>query len=188
MKNLSLHNVASVNHLTWPQAPQDVTIESPALMVVTDFSQHVPLVVNHQMRAVEAEAAMRRQHVRLKFVVDDHEEFLGVVGLEDLNDEEILKKVASGFERSELSVSDFMCPRRFLYALDYAELEQTQIHTLLEALGGYKRQHCLVVDGQPQRIRGIVSASDVARKIKLPLDLSVTVSFQRVWRVLNRAV
>lgn len=188
MKNLTLHNVGHVNHLVWPQAPRDTTVDSPALAVITDFGQYIPLVVNHDMRAVDTEAMMRRQHVRLKFVVDGQEEFLGVVGLEDLNDEEIVKKVANGFERSELSVLDFMCPRHLLYGLDYTELESTHVYALLYTLRDLERQHCLVFDTQSQKIRGIVSASDVARKIKLPLDLSVPVSFQRVWRVLNRLI
>ena len=187
MKTLNLYDTSCIDRFIWPGILQTVDAHSPALNVLTDFREHKPLVVSHNVRAVDVEASMRRQHVRLKLVVDDHEDFLGIVSLDDLNEEEILKKVAYGFDRFELLVTDFMRPRHSVKSLNYAELESARISDLIEALKSAGQQHCLVLDRQKQCVRGLVSASDVARKMKLPVDLTSSVSFSRVYRALHSA-
>jgi len=87
MKPLHLHNAIQADHIGWPDSVESVNWNSPATAIFTDFLEHTPLVVNHRMPAIDLEGFMRQQHVRLKLVVDDHETFLGLVSLEDLNSE-----------------------------------------------------------------------------------------------------
>ncbi len=182
MNTLKLYDIHDVDKLAWPDRIQVVDAESPALAVLTDFKQQKPLIVNHNMRAVDIPGLMRRQHVRLKLVVDDYEEFLGVVSLDDLQEEEILKKVAFGYDRCELGATDFMKSRHAMKALDIAELEHVRLGDLLHLLRAVREQHCLVVDRQSHCVRGVISASDIARKMKLPLVPGRDASFERVYR------
>ncbi len=187
MRRLNLYRTDDVDRLTWPEVIQHVDLYSPALTVFTDFTVHKPLVVSHNMHAVDVEASMRRQHVRLKLVVDDYEAFLGVVSLEDLNEEEVLKRVAQGYDRHELVVTDFMRSKHAIHSLDYEEFENANICDLLKEVKSLDYQHCLVLDRKSQRVRGMVSASDVVRKLKLAMDLTRHATFANIYRTLHTA-
>lgn len=185
MKKLKLYSTGTVDRLVWPDTTQTVDLHSPALAVFTDFRVHQPLVVSHNMHAIDVEASMRRQHVRLKLVVDAYEDFLGVVSLDDLNEEEILKRVALGYDRHELVVADFMRSKHSIHSLDCTELENARICDLLEEVKTLEQQHCLVLDRQSQCVRGLISANDIIRKMKLALDVTRQVSFARIYRALH---
>jgi len=90
--------------------------------------------------------------------------------------------VALGFDRHELVVGDFMRPRHTLDALDHAELESGRIADVLQRLCEVEQQHCLVLDAGRRRVRGLISASDIVRKMRLPLDLVERISFARIHR------
>lgn len=122
MKNITFTDAGSVSELAWPQSVDDVTPESPALEVFTDFTRTRPLVIDARTNAIDTEELMKNAHVRLKIVVDQDARFLGIVSLQDLNHQQILIKVAEGEKREELSVVDFMQPRNRLKGLEFADL------------------------------------------------------------------
>lgn len=185
MNTFHFSNAIHANQISWPDWVEAVGLDSSALQVFTDFLVHKPLVVNYRMPARELEGSMRQQHVRLKLVVDEYETFIGLVSLDDLNGPEIIKRVALGYDRNELVVGDFMRARHTLWALDYGMLERGRTGNLLSFLQQLDQQHCLVLDRDGCRVRGLISASDIVRKLKLPLDLAEGISFMRVYRVLQ---
>ena len=185
MKELNFCDAGRMSHLVWPADEQHVGVDSPALSVMTDFIRSLPLVIGSNLSIADARAEMKHQHTGFKCVVDEHEEFIGVVGLDDLSDQEIVKKVASGYDRSELSVSDFMCPKRALRAMNYGQLEPMRVYGLLWALRGCDAHHCLIIDDSGSAIRGLVAASDVVHRMGLPLD-QWSASFVDVWMCLSQ--
>ncbi len=186
MKSLNLYNTDEIDELAQPTETREITTDSPAMEVFTDFNEHRPLVLDATTLAVEAERLMQMAHVRLKFVVDKNNHFLGVVSLDDLNNQEIVKKTSQGFNRDELSITDFMRSRHELKAFDYAEVSRVKINDIVKALKDSGHQHCLVIDHEKHKIRGIFSASDMARKLRLPINIENRSSFAHVFKVLNQ--
>ncbi len=185
MKELNFSDAGQMSHLVWPVESDDVGVDSPALSILNDFTRSLPLVIGGNISISDAKADMKHQHTGFKCVVDEHEEFVGVVSLDDLSDEEIIKKVATGYDRAELSVSDFMCPKSTLRAMNYAQIEPMRVYTLLRALRGYNGHHCLIIDERSSAVRGLVAASDVVHKMGLPLD-QWAASFADVWMCLSQ--
>ncbi len=185
MKKLNFQDLGDTHQVMWPSDPDCVDLNLPALRVFKDFMLHKPYVVNVNAKAVDVEAAMLREHVALKLVVDEAETFLGVIALEDLSSEEIMKKVADGFDRHELRVADFMKPRRALLSLDYAELQRASLGDVIVSLQAEGQQHCLVIDRNQQSVRGVISASEVARRVKLPLTVQRQSSFVDIFHAVR---
>lgn len=181
MKNISFIAIDQIDELAWPTEHQEITKDSSALEIFTDFAEYIPLVIESSMLATEALALMQKAHVRLKLVLDENDHFIGVVSLDDLNRQELVKKLSSGYKREELLVTDFMRPRKDLKAFDYAELANTTIGTVINTLKNTGQQHCLVIDTDNHQIRGIISASDIARKLKLNIDIKNRSSFSHVF-------
>lgn len=185
MKAIALYEADQIHHLVWPENVQQLTLKSPADAVFTDFLHHQPLVLGSDTLAVEAEQIMRRSHVRLEIVLNCRQEFVGVVALEDLSESEIIKKVAMGLPRDELRVADMMRRRQQLRVFDYQDLVRMTVADVLEVLKQYGHQHCLVGEREPQLIRGILSASDVARKLKVDIAIAQPPKFAELYRALH---
>lgn len=184
MKNLHFYEAIDVDRLVWPSDYHFISMQTSAMAVFTDFKQNQPTLIAADVPAVEAERLMRTEHVTTRMVVDEQDRFLGVVCLDDLDSQEVLKMVANGYQRSELRVSDFMRPKAALRSFDYAELEQATIKDVIEALQYSGQQHCLVVDRDNHAVRGIISAKDLAEKIQLPLDVQNRSSFVNVFNAI----
>jgi CBS domain containing-hemolysin-like protein len=185
MRSLPLYNVEQVDELVWPENYKEITLHSSALLALTDFKEQKPLVIEETVKAHEAEQLMRHAHVHLKIVVDKEDKFVGIVSLADICHQEIMKKVASGFELDELLVTDFMISKADLKAIDYADLEHASVGDLLETLKSNGQRHCLVVEREAHKIRGVVSASDLVRMLKLKIDLSLPPTFIEIFEVVH---
>ena len=181
MKMLQFYDAEQVDELVWPENYQQVTEDSPALAIFTDFRTHVPLVIDSSVRALDAEQHMFEAHVRLKLVVDKNNAFMGVVALEDLDKQEIMKKVVQGHKREDLRVTDMMRPKQTLKVIDYEELKTAHVSHVIAALQKYGHQHCLVVDRVKHQIRGLVSASDIARKLKIAIAVHESPKFTELY-------
>jgi CBS domain containing-hemolysin-like protein len=171
MKTLTYVSTKSVNELTWPATIENINIYSPAVTVFTDFQKAGPRVIESNTRADELVQLMRKEHVRMKIVVDADNHFVGIVSLEDLSEDVFIKQVANGFDRSELMVADLMRSKEVLLALSYTSLQHSDIESLLFSQRNNKLQHLLVIDEETKAIRGLVSSNDVARQLRLDIDV-----------------
>ena len=185
MRNLPLCDVEEIDELAWPENHQEITLTSPALRVMTDFTQEKPLVISESVSAHETEKLMLNAHVRLKIVLDKEQHFLGVVSLTDIFHQEIMKKVANGYVHDDLLVTDFMQPKSELKAIDFSDLASAKVGDILETLKTNGQRHCLVIDKDKHRIRGVVSASDLVRKLKLNIDLKFPPTFLEIFNTVH---
>ncbi|GAA6182763.1 CBS domain-containing protein [Aliiglaciecola sp. 2_MG-2023] len=183
MKKLALYNTESVDKLVWPPENTSITMRSNALSIFTDFKQFMPLVIDSTAKAVELEDLMKKSHVRMKLVLDSEKNFIGVIALSDLTEQKILAKVTKNQPREEITVTDFMRPRNTLKAFAYEELSTARVGDVVETLRDNHQQHCLVIDKSNHEIRGLISASDVARLLKLPVDIQLQPSFVDLFNV-----
>lgn len=168
-----------------PQQPQAarVTLESPALDVMTDLSRVSPATIRPQAPLEGANQFMISRGVRLLLVIDVRDTVLGVLTATDVLGEKALRvAVERGARRSELTVADLMTPAALVEVIALEDLQAARVGHLLETLRRAGRQHALVVDhellaaGTPfapplsrAMVRGVVSLSQLARQLGLLL-------------------
>ena len=185
MKNLTLHAVSKIKDVAYPDSDQKITADSSALLVFTDFSLYHPFDLKIDTSAREAIHLMQVAHVRLKFVVDDEGQFLGVVSTDDLNEQAIIKKQTFGTEVEDMTVMDFMRPKSTLQAIEYAALQDATIGDVMYLLQTQGVQHCLVLDSEQNHIRGVISSSDIARKLRLDVNVMKSPDFIQVFKAVT---
>ncbi len=183
---LRTRSVDSVDELAMPDGSVDVTVDSPALTVFTDFRKHQPVVIDSETSIPDAEVYMAKAHVRLNLVVDKSMHFLGTLGFRDLYGEESQKRMAHGTSRTDISVRDVMVPREKLQAIEYDNLTRASVADVIETLKQEHSQHFLIVDSEAHEIRGIVSAGDLARRLHIPIDISKAPSFEEICHALAK--
>ncbi len=186
MKKLTLYPVSSIDQLAQPEAPVQLTLDSPALEFFTDFSHSQPLVIHDSASAVEAREMMIKTHVRLKLVVIAGGDFAGVISADDLSEQNILQRaIAMRANRGDLRVRDLMTPKGELLALSIDEVSRVSIGDVVAMLKDNYQQHCLVLDPASHKIRGIFSASDISRKLKLRIDIRDQSNFYKVFAAIG---
>lgn len=185
MSKLHLYPTEPIDELAWPDAPHNITLNSKALEILTDFRQVNPLIVESSITAVDALNLMLKTHVKMKLVVDDQSHFLGLVSVDNLNSQSLLQKQTQGYDRDQLSVLDFITPRDQLLAFDYNALCLATVLDVVEALKHNGKQHCLVIDHKHHKIRGVISASDIARKLHIPLDIQNESTFIGIFKAIH---
>ena len=186
MKNMNLITLNSIDHLVHPEEFDEISLDSSAVAVFTDFKEHKPLEIESDIPAVQAEYLMRKAHVRLKLVVDSKAELLGTISLTQLSDQNILIHQQKGLDREDIMVKHLMTPRSDIKALDYKEMMNSTIADVIETLKKDGAQHCLVVETNEHQIRGIISTSDIARRLHMPLDIETkTTTFVDVFKAIH---
>ena len=186
---------------TQPQAAS-VTLESPALEVMTDLLRASPATIRPHAPIEGANHYMLSRGVRLLLVVDESDVVLGVVTATDVLGERALRVALElGVPRGELQVSDIMTPARQVEVLALADVEGARVGHVLETLGKAGRQHALVVDvdvlparsliDPPLRrtmVCGILSLSQLARQLGVSLQSAgeVARSFSAIVSALAR--
>ena len=121
----------------------------------------------------------------MKIVVSKDNDFIGVISTKELSEQHIMAKIAKGLERSEILVSDLMLPRDELHAFDFKQLERSSVNDVVGALENYGLRHCLVLDRDHHHIRGVISSSDIARQLRLPIDIYAKNSFRHIFNLVH---
>jgi hypothetical protein len=163
--------------------PARVTLESPAMEVMTDLQRISPATIRPQAPLEGANQFMISRGVRLLLVVDVHDSVLGVLTATDVLGEKALRVAAErGTRRGELTVRDLMTPAEAVEVIALADVQGARVGHVLETLRRAGRQHALVVEeasvaesppsGRALRhpmVRGIFSVSQLARQLGLLL-------------------
>ncbi len=161
-----------------------VTLESPALEVMTDLARISPATIHSQAPLADANQFMITRGVRLLLVTDDHENVLGVLTATDiLGERPLLVATERGLNRSEMTVADVMTLAEHVEVVALADVEGARVGHVLETLRRAGRQHALVVEfdllpasgplAPPVRramVRGILSITQVARQLGVALQ------------------
>ncbi|MBO1256327.1 CBS domain-containing protein [Alteromonas sp. 5E99-2] len=180
MKPLNIHSIGNIRKFATTTETEEITLLSPALSFFTDFTVTRPLVIESNISAVDTERLMKKAHVRLKLVLDEKGELLGIVSADDLLERKIVQKLDIGIDRKDLSITDFMTPREKLNVLDFNDVEKSNIGKVIHTLKNSGQQHCLVVDSDKQLIRGLFSVNDISRKLKIEIDVQDQPSFSKL--------
>jgi CBS domain-containing protein len=174
---------AGLRRPTQAQAAR-VTLDSPALDVMTDLTRASPATIRPQAPVEGANQFMISRGVRLLLVVDERETVLGLLTATDVLGEKAMRVTMDrGTKRSDLIVADLMTPASRVEVLAMADVEGARVGHVLETLRRAGRQHALGVDYDvtpPRRVidaplrrpmvRGIFSISQVARQLGVSLQ------------------
>jgi CBS domain containing-hemolysin-like protein len=159
--------------------PDRVTLDSPALDVMTDFRRLTAFIATPGDTMQQAEERMRRRKVRLLFVMDAQDRVAGLVTRTDLHSEKPMQVVQSrGIRRDEVLVGDIMTPIDRLEAVDYDDIAHARVGHVLETLKSRGRQHALVVEHTEgrQMVRGLLSLSQLCKQLGIVVETTEVAS------------
>ena len=170
-----------------------VTLDSPALSVITDLARVKAATVAPDLSLRQAEQMMMHQGVRMLFVVSDMPAIEGLITTTDLRGERAMRLVHErGVHYDELTVADAMTGLAMLDAIAFDALEHATVGNLIATLKRFGRNHLLVVEQagaqSPRRVRGIVSRSQIERQLGSAIAITpVATSFSEIERALVHA-
>ena len=170
-----------------PWQTQPVTLDSPAVSVMTDLSRVKAATVQPEAQLQQAEQAMIYLGVRMLFVVSEMPQVEGLVTTTDLHGDRQMRLVHErGVHWDELCVADVMTALSALDAIPFAAMRSASVGDLVATLQRVGRNHLLVVDaGPPQRVCGVVSRSQIERQTGLSIDITpIATTFAEIERAL----
>lgn len=152
---------------------QRVDLDSPAIEVMTDLKRVQAITIGPDASIEAANMAMLRNNVHSLLVADEKRCILGVITSTDTLGEKPTQAVRERAIRyDELQVRDIMTPRDRLEVISLSAVLVAEVGHVVATLRCSGRQHALVADDDAsgrQMIRGIFSASQIARQLGAPL-------------------
>jgi CBS domain-containing protein len=168
-----------------------VTLDSPALDVMTDLTRVKAATTHPATTLRHAEQLMIYQGVRMLFVVTTMPSIEGLITATDLDGDKRMRVVHErGLHYDELSVADVMTELASLDAIDYGRMRTASVGNAIATLKRLGRNHLLVVEAAtartPRRIRGVVSRSQIERQLGTRIDVTpIASSFSEIERALG---
>ena len=154
-----------------------VTLQSPALEVMTDLTAVKAATTSPSTSLRQAEQTMIYQGVRMLFVVAAMPVIEGLVDVNDLHGERPMRLVQQRNVRyDELRVVDVMTELSMLDAVDHDDLKTATVGNVVATLRRHGRAHLLVADAVPgqaaRRVRGVISRMQVERQLGMPIPVT----------------
>jgi CBS domain-containing protein len=177
--------------LMQPIAPR-VTLDSPALDVMTDLARVPAVAIDETASLQAANDYMIARGVRSLFVLHGAGGVCGLVTATDVLGERAMRVAhARGSKRGELSVSDVMTPLGAVAAFTLRDVAAAKVGHVVASLQQASRHHALVAEPMAhggERIRGIFSATEIARQLGEPVHIpEIAPTFAEVEQVLAPA-
>jgi len=172
----------------WHEAP--VSLDSPALDVMTDLTKVKAATTHPTTTLRQAEQTMIYQGVRMLFVVTDMPSIEGLITATDLRGDKQMRVVHQrNLRYDDLSVADVMTELTALDAVDLDRLKAAAVGNAIATLKSLGRNHLLVVEKAtartPRRVRGVVSRSQIERQLGRAIDVTpIAHSFAEIERAL----
>ncbi|MBI3146622.1 MAG: CBS domain-containing protein [Pseudogulbenkiania sp.] len=152
-----------------------VTMDSPALEVMTDLKVVDPVSVHEDVTLQVAHALMVSRGIRLLFVTDDEGRLTGLVTATDVLGERPVQCMLEHNKRhADILVRDVMTPRNQLEALVLHDVADAKVGHMVATMKRLGRQHALVVEHNPDtghyEVCGLLSTSHMARRLGISLN------------------
>lgn len=151
------------------EPPQQVSLNAPALAVMTDLAKVSVVGVRSKASLTRAMDKMKRYGVRMLIVVDDTDIVKGLLTLSDLHGDKPVRALARlGVKHDDLTVSDVMTPVKDLRVMLLEDLEMARVGHVVATLKQAGRHHGLVAEitqNGRHRICGLFSVSQIVRQL-----------------------
>lgn len=181
--------VSMIQASPWQSSP--VTMDSPALEVMTDLTKVKAATIRPDQTLQQAEQTMIYQGVRMLFVVSEMPALEGLITTTDLRGERQMSLVHTRNMRfDDMRVADVMTELSMLDAIDYEPMVGATVGNVVATLKRVGRNHLLVVQaaahGAPRRVRGVISRTQVERQLGHLIDMAeIASTFFEVERALS---
>jgi CBS domain-containing protein len=173
LASISLSRAASCTLAQPVTSP--VTLDSPAIEVMTDLVKVAAAVIEPSAPIASANDYMIARAVRSLFVTAPDGVVVGLVTTTDiLGERPVRVSHARGVRRIELVVADVMTPIESIVAMRMEDVRRAKVGHIVASLEQAGRHHELVAESHNGRaiIRGIFSASQIARQLGVPLQIT----------------
>ncbi len=153
--------------------PDHVSVQNPAIDVMTDLSCMAAITVDPNLPIDKAEERMKNGRVRLLFVISEPGDLLGLITLSDIEGMRPMRfQREMGVSHSEVLVRDIMTSLDHLEAMSMSDVVQACVGDIIETLKRTGRQHAIVIEHTPDgpAIRGIFSATRIGRQLGIQLN------------------
>ncbi len=149
--------------------PESVTLDSPAIDIMTDLTKVAPVSINPNATLEEAEHRMIAGGIRLLFVINQNEHVIGIITARDLDGDRVVRRVKeTGERRQNLTVRESMTPQHHVEVLEMGDVAIARVGDIVATLKRMGRQHALVIDRNRsgrQTIRGLISTTQIANQL-----------------------
>lgn len=168
-----------------------VTLDSPALEVMTDLTRVRAATASPMVTLAEAEQLMIQQGVRLLFVVSEIPCIDGIVTLYDMHGDKPVRVLQERrVRREQLQVKDVMTPLSELDAVDHRLIESARVGDVVVTLLKLGHPYLVFIEASsaagPPRVRGLVSQAQVERQLGSALpNIEVASTFAEIQRALT---
>jgi CBS-domain-containing membrane protein len=156
--------------------PERVTLENPALDVMTDLKLVSVVTVRAKTPMEKAHEKMKRYGVRTLLVLDETDKVLGLLTTTDILGEKPMRFLQHmGGTHADILVRDIMTPQRELEVLNLHDVSVAKVGHVLATLKAAGRQHAMVVEDNAnatQSVRGIFSATQIARQLGVQIQIT----------------
>jgi CBS-domain-containing membrane protein len=157
-------------------APNPVTLDSPAIEVMTDLSQVAAVTIEGSASLPSANDYMIARGVRALFVATPEGRVAGLLTAADvLGERPVRVSHERGVGRNELQVADVMTPIDAVAAMRLEEVRAAKVGHVVATLTHAGRHHGLVAEVRSPAevsICGIFSVSQIARQLGRPLQIA----------------
>lgn len=179
---LTLAGLAPGAHVAEPPEPERVGLDDPAFAVMTDLAEVPAATIAPERSIEEANTLMVERRVRLLFVLDAGRAITGVITATDILGEKPMRFMRErGIARNEVLVEDIMTPATLLEAITMQEVAQMRVGHILATLKAVRRQHLMAAEDCGRRVRGLFSASRVARQLGIEVQTTeVALTFSEI--------
>jgi CBS domain-containing protein len=182
------HSVSIVQASPWHRAP--VTVDSPAIEVMTDLTKVKAATVAPDQTLRQAEQAMVHLGVRMLFVVTHMPQIEGLITSTDLRGQRQMQLVHERNLRfDEMRVADVMTPLDSLDAIAFERLKSSTVAHVIATLQQVGRNHLLVVATDAvgsRQVRGVISRTQIERQLGATIAISdIANSFSEIERALS---
>ena len=149
--------------------PERVTLEDPAVNVMTDLKSVSVVNVRAMTLMDNANATMIRYGVRLLLVLDDTDKVVGLLTATDILGENPMRFLHNvGGTHADITVGDIMTPQHELEVLKLQDVLSAKVGHVVATLKQAGRQHAMAVeeytDGN-QAVCGLFSATQISRQL-----------------------
>ncbi|MCO6428062.1 CBS domain-containing protein [Nitrosomonas communis] len=173
---LPARHLTGAVRLIYPAPPRLVTMESPALEIMTDL-RHIHIAEIQPHATMEsANVYMMQRGVRSLFVLNDDYLLQGVITASDILGEKPLRFIQERrVKHSEILVSDIMTPLDCLEAIPFEEVQHAKVGHVVASLREAGRQHTLVMEEDVEGgllICGIFSLTQIEKQLGIAIPLT----------------
>lgn len=156
----------------------DLTLEEPAISLMTDFRLLHAKRISMHATIPEALQKMHEMNMRMLVVIDPADEHVvGLTTASYLQGEDLFITLQrKGLKRNDAHISDVMMDKERMNFVRYDDVVDARIGDMLETLAELQMQYAFVTHDEEGKhcIRGLFSAREIALQLEIDIDPNTT--------------